>query len=79
MLVNKRARCRYQKSHIWLASHRFPTPVVNYSFTITNTTKKGALYSVVINAHKSFNTYSQHYPCTNNEEFAVNTYKKTHT
>ena len=28
MLVNKSARCRYQKSHIWLASHRFPTPAI---------------------------------------------------
>ena len=28
MLGNKRARCCYQKSHIWLASHRFPTPVL---------------------------------------------------
>ena len=28
MLGNKRARCCYQKSHIWLASHRFPTPAL---------------------------------------------------
>ena len=28
MLVNK-ARCRYKKSHIWLASHKFRTPVLD--------------------------------------------------
>lgn len=25
-----RARCSHQKSHIWLASHRFPTPGIQY-------------------------------------------------
>ena len=34
MLGNKRARCCYQKSHIWLASHRFPTPGLHHAFKI---------------------------------------------